>query len=156
MKISGRKFGVPEKWVVFPRNENEALRFKVKAVINFDVFAKLFPSPTPPIKTLPGGIQQLDVTDKDYKDSVQKWAEAKMHWMTLQSLSATPDLEWETVKDSDPTTWGNYQTELSEALTPGEIRHLIDQIVRINGLNEEAIERATNDFLATLAAANVA
>ncbi len=69
--------------------------------------------------------------------------------MILESLKATPNLEWESVNPSDPKTWGGYENELVDAgFSIPEISRVIDCVFDANGLNQKKIDEATKRFLA--------
>ena len=149
MKLNGQIISPNIEVIVLPRNPVDLI-FKTQAVLNFDDFEKLCPQPIAPKITRPGGVTSEDIEDPDYKEAIQKWALYKTHWMMIKSLSATDGLVWDTVNLSDPDTWENYMTEMSEAgLSPPEISRIMDGITTACGLNEEKIEAAQKRFLAT-------
>ena len=69
--------------------------------------------------------------------------------MFLKSLSATEDLEWETVDMSDPDTWGNFAEELDAVFTPAEQSAITDIVMSACGFNQDKIEEATRLFIAS-------
>jgi hypothetical protein len=155
MLIGGKKLDGPkEEVLVIPRQRDEDIIFKARAVLDYGDFDKLFPRPTPPVVIKPGGLKSLDITDQKYQDQINKWAESRMHWMVLMSLSATfksseEELKWETVDLGNPETWGNYQTELKEAgFSDGVIARIVNLVTSVNGLDQDKIDEATERFLA--------
>lgn len=154
MKIKGKKIqGANSAVVVIPRQSGD-LVFKVQAVLSFEDFEKLNPTPKAPIRLLPGNIRQENVEDPGYKARVQEWGLQKFAWLFLKALSATEDLEWEIVKLDDPTTWTAYTDELKDAgLAPAEVNVLESAVLDVCGLNSAKIEEATKRFLAGLEAA---
>jgi hypothetical protein len=95
----------------------------------------------------PGGIQIKNVEDPIYQASIKDWAGKRTNWIMIQSLRATPGLEWDSVKYDDPNTWANWETELQKVFTAPEISRIMDAITAANGLNEARIERARQSFL---------
>ncbi len=149
MKLNGQVIEPNIETIILPRSNSNDLIFKAQAVLNFEDFEKLCPRPIPPKITRPGGVVAEDIEDSKYKEQISDWAGYKTHWMILNSLSITEGLEWETVDFSDPVTWENYQTEMSDAgLSPADISRIMDGIMSACGLNEEKIEAAQKRFLA--------
>lgn len=148
MKIAGKKLKGPYiKTVVFPR-ENEPLVFKFQALLDDSEFEELCPRPEPPTKLRPGGIKELDVSNPKYKKAIEDWGLKKVYWQFLKSISATDNLEWETVDMKKPETWENYLKELSESFTEYEQIQLMNAYSEVQGLDQEKIDKATKDFLA--------
>lgn len=151
MKLKGEKIeGPQERVVVLPRQQGEDLVFKFGAVLDTDDFDKLCPMPMPPEKLLPGGGRSMNVEDPKYREAINDWAAKKTHYMYLKSIEATDELEWETVDWGDPETWSNYNEELMEAgLTEAERLKLLQVYSEVQGLDQEKIDAATKNFLAT-------
>jgi hypothetical protein len=151
MKLHGIKLeGAARKTIVFPR-ETGNLVFVFQAILNSEEFDKLFPQPTPPVKKMADGQKIREIKDPNYLKLQQSWAENKAHWMFLQSIAATPELEWETVDSQNPETWKNYETELiSAGLTESERLKMLQAYIEVQGLDDEKIKAATNSFLAGL------
>lgn len=154
MKINGKTFkGAFEKAVVFPRGDDRIV-FKVQAVLSYDDFDKLCPRPEAPIITRPGKSNMVDVDDKAYVESVNIWAVQRTNYLVLTSLKATEGLEWDEVKLGDPETWDKYQDELSSAgLTDTELGVLVNAVMEVNGMDEDKIKQATEDFLSEVVGA---
>lgn len=153
MKIKGKTLGTPNiEVVVFPRSDGDIV-FKAQAVLDYSDADQLDPEPSPPEVIKRGGARIKDPNDREYREKLEKWALRRSHWMFLKSISATPDLEWETVNASDPETWGNYSKELAAAgFTPIEISRLLQTVMDACGLNQKKIDEATERFLAGQAA----
>jgi hypothetical protein len=151
MKIHGIKIeGPASKTIVFPRSTGN-LAFVLQAVLDSDEFDKILSTPKPPVRLLPGGQKQTNIDDPDYRKKMDEWGTAKHHWMFLKAISATPGLEWETVKSDDPKTWTNYEAELIAAgLTDPERLRIMQAYIEVQGLDDKKIEEATNSFLAGL------
>ncbi len=150
MKMNGRKLSGPStEVVVIPKRDGE-LVFKAQAVLSYEDFYKLCPKPIPPTIVRPGGIKSQNTEDKDYLKAIEAWAANQTSWMILQSLKATPELEWETVDPVQPNTWDNYQKELKAAgLSDPEINRIVMCVIDANGLNNKKIDEATAAFLAS-------
>lgn len=153
MKLQGRKIEGPNtEIVVIPRSSGN-LVFKAQAVLDYEMFDKLCPLPEPRIATLPNGGHKRLEDEAGYQLALQNWAAKKTAYMIIESLKATEDLEWETVKYGEPETWENYKTELIGAgFSQPEISRIIEAISIACGINQKKIEEATSAFLATQAA----
>ena len=149
MKIKGQKITACNVFtVVIPKADNEYV-FQVGPA-NMDNFELLCPRPEAPTKIVPGSSTPItDVNNKDYKLKIDEYAEKRMAYMFVSSLSHTEELEFDSVDMSDSDTWKNYTDELKEAgFTDGEIVHLLHKVISANGLNNSIIDKATDDFLA--------
>ena len=149
MKIAGKIFSGPRvETLVLPRQDGEVV-IKARAVLNFDDFEAICHEPVPPLRMSPGGESAPLLTDKDYLKKLDLYAERKTHWMILKSLEATEGLQWETIDMDVPTTWVNYQKELTDAgFSFAEINMVVRLVVDACGLNQAKIEEATKRFLA--------
>lgn len=152
MKLNGKKIEGPNiEVVVIPRSSGN-LVFKAQAVLDYDIFEAVCPTPQPREIIKPGGERTLAFNEKSYQDAINVWASKKTHWMVLKALEATDDLEWETVNMDDPDTWANYQEELKGAsLSPMEISRIVNAVTCACGLDQRKIDEATAAFLAGLA-----
>lgn len=149
MKLHGKSLSGPAiEVVVIPRQDGD-LVFKAQAVLDYEPHDKINPQPKPPTVLRPGGVESVDMDDKKYNEKLDTWARQKFYWMFLKSLEATPGLEWETVKMSDPTTWEGYKEEMQTGgLAPAEIQRIELCVTNACGLNQTKIDEATNRFLA--------
>lgn len=156
MKVNGKKLSGPTiETVVIPRSGGN-LVFQARAILDYEPFNKLYPSPNPPEVLKPGGIRIKNVEDEGYKEAINKWATAQFDWMFIQSLRATKGLEWDTVKYDDPETWSNYREEMKESgLSPVEVSRIQMCVTDACGLNQDKIDEATKAFLAGQAQALV-
>jgi hypothetical protein len=168
MKIAGKKIvGSNIEYIVIPRplsfqlnpetqepqEVNNDIVFKATAVLSFENFEKICPPPTAPLSKRPGGESFQNVEHKDYKAKELVWGLNRTNWLILESLKATDDLEWETVKADDPSTWGNWNKELEDSgLNWKEISLIREGIWKANALNDEKIDQAKKRFLASLGA----
>jgi len=149
MKYAGKKFeGRSTEVVVIPR-QGFSVIFKAQAVLNYDNFEKLCPLPNPPKVMKPGGVTVSNVEDPKYLEAIGKWSGYKTTWMILESLKATPELEWETIDPLKPETWSNWEDELTDGgFSQAEITAIIGIVIDACGLNQTKIDKATKDFLA--------
>lgn len=147
MKIGTREFKNPhEETEVFPR-EGGPVVFKARAVLDYTAFNQLCPPPIPPFLKRPGQAAIKNISDPKYTLALQEYAEKKSSWMILESLKATPDLVWDTIKFDDSSTWKNWSKELEEAkFSQGEIQLILRAISRANSLDEAYLEEARKSF----------
>lgn len=149
MKMFGKDIEGPnEEVIVIPRSYGDIV-FMAKAILDYDDFDKLCPTPQPPQIMKPGGETSYNTEDPDYTKRLNEWAQSKTDYMILTSLRDTDGLEWDTIDYSDPETWKNYKTELtSSGFTPIEISRIINSVLTACSLNQDKIDEATKRFLA--------
>jgi hypothetical protein len=150
MKIGGEKINSDGLYEVFiPTSEDDGVIFKCKAVRNMVEFDKLVSEPDVPMMFKPGEKEGTpNLTDPKYIKKKAEYDTLRYSFFVLESLSATPDLEWETVDKADPKTWGNYATELGEVFTNIDVNKIINGVLRANSLDEEYVKLARERFLA--------
>jgi len=154
MKINGISvIGACEEVVVIPRQTHNFV-IRARAIADYEPFEKLCPQPKPPEIMYAGQtVATQNVEDEGYKEQFYAWAEKKAHWMALESLKITEGLVWDTVDMADPSTWSNYQKELSAAgFSSLEQGRILQCVARANGLDQSKIDEATESFLADQAA----
>ena len=139
------------EYVVIPR-QTKNLVFKFKPVLKTDEFDNYVKKPEPPKILLAGQTEaSLDFEDEDYKKKLFDYVQSQYNWMFLQSIKATEDIEWETVKDNDPATWGNYAKELLDSgFSTAETNMIVAGFNKANALDEKKLEAARASFLATM------
>lgn len=154
MKINGKKIDALHKDVLCIPRPSGDITFHAAAVISFDEFDKLVPVPKPPMTMYPGGKPPIpNFEHPEHLKAMESFGAKRANWLILQSLSVTPDLEWETVKMSDPSTWHLWDSELSAAgFNQIERLRIQGLALSVNSLNEEAVEMARKRFLAGRAA----
>lgn len=159
MKIKGQTIKPPaSELLVFPREDNQDLAFKISAVFDYSEFEALCPEPQPPQKLTPDGEKSIDFEDKDYLLLRNAWYSRKINWMYLKSMTPpTPESwEWESVTMSDPETWSRYLDELKAAyLTPSQINHLLNRVMKVNSIDEDKMKEAKNRFLTSSQSASI-
>jgi hypothetical protein len=153
MKIKGKKIEGPNtQYVVIPRGDGEDIVFEVKAIMDMSPFDKLCPQPKPPKKMLPGGQIIVNVEDPNFKAELNDWAAKRAVYITLSSLEPS-QIEWDTVKLDNPSTWSNYQKDLVNAgFSDFEIGRIINATLEVNCLDESKVEQARQRFLASMQA----
>ena len=146
MKLAGKTESRVAQVLVLPRHDGD-LVFKAGPVKSYEDFTKMVPQPEPPQVLVAGGKTITNTDDPDYNSSMMKWAELQTHYMIIESLKQTPDLEWETVEADMPNTWGNYAEELrSFGLVETEIVRLINLVKAANGLDDDLITEARDRY----------
>lgn len=149
MKLQGETLKVSNIiTLVIPKGDQKFV-FKF-GPCDYTGFTDLCPLPEPKEKIKPGVGKIKDTTSPEYIKSLEVWNERRIQYMIIKSLEHTPDLELETVDMSDATTWGNYTQEFLDAgFMDAEIARIINSAAQANGLNNELIDKATADFLAS-------
>lgn len=147
MKIKGAKPPKPSSIeVVFPR-EGGNIVFIVEPVMDlFAQYEKLYPEPKPPVQVVKGGEKITHYDDPAYRKKHEEWFATNTRWLIYQSIKGTPDLEFETVIEDDPTTWKNIETELLEFLTVGEYNILANKTTEASLPSEASIKEAIKVF----------
>lgn len=147
MKIKGRElYQLPEETIVIPRGGEEPIVFKARAVTDWAEFNKLVQEPVPPQRMVKGK-KESDFKNPSYLQRVAKYNELTNAWLILESLKATPDLEWDLVKADQPDSWLKLEEELRQFLLPVEIRRIIQGVFQANALDEKHVEAARKAFL---------
>lgn len=150
MKLNGKKVqGSNIELIVIPRGgEEEDVVLQATAVLDYKPFEAMCPEPKPPAKILKGGAKEYDLEAPAYKEAVKVYHERRTAWMILQSLKATPGLEWETVDPANYRTWTNYEQELKDSgFSHVEVQRIVVGVLNANCLNEARIEEARANFL---------
>lgn len=154
MKLQGKKIeGMNIATIVLPRENGTSIILKAQAVVDYDDFDKLCPTPKPPVRVMKGTTEEIPVlNDPKYLKELDDWAEKKSVWTTLKSLEATDGLEWETIDMDDHTTWLNFFKEIADSgITPAEYSYIQQKVMDVCGMNTKYLEEATESFLAELA-----
>jgi len=148
MKIGGKKPSAPKpETIVIPRNDGDIV-FLAAAVLDDTEFDSICPAPLPPIITKRGGAQSKDMEDRKYLEKLGQHSRKRFAWLILKSLSATPDLVWETVDLKNPDTWLLYDKELQNSgFVQAEINRIIQGVMDANAMNDEKIQQAKDRFL---------
>lgn len=153
MKIAGKKIeGRNTEVIILPRPLGQDIVLMAEAVLSMDRFNTLVQEPQPPMRVLPGGNKTAFVNDPNYKNQVLDFQAKRMAFLILESLKATKDLEWETVKEDEPSTWTLWSKELTDSgFSAIEINRIQTGVFTANCLNESLIETARDSFLRGMA-----
>lgn len=148
MKLNGHKIEGPNRdIVVIPRGNGNDIVFNVQAVLNMEPFEQTCPAPRPPLRKIQG-VDVPQFGDPAFKKALEKYGEQRMAWISLKSLEATPELEWDTVDIDDPSTWENIRTELHDSgFSDFEINRIFGGTYAVNSLNEAKVQAARERFL---------
>lgn len=150
MKVGGRSIEGPKKTlIVIPRQDGD-IPFHFVGVNDEATYDKKFPAPKPPVvKNVKLGTTGPNYEDENYKTKFELWVQAKTAWYFLESIKSS-NIEWDTVKLDDPSTFGNWQADLRAAgFSTGEINRLYDAFTETNMLTESMLEEARKRFLAS-------
>lgn len=151
MKFKGQKaLGPKPEYIVIPRGDDNIV-FIAKPILDYSGFDELCPRPTPPGILFPDGRKGQDVESPDFRNKLNEYLQLRTNWYIINALRETPEMEWETVNYSDPSTWGNWRKEFDEFLTEREINSVLDGIAVANGLDQAKIEEAKERFLVGMA-----
>lgn len=149
MKINGKKIEGPNIEIVVVSRLDGDIEFKCQSVIDFDDFEKLDPEPVVPWVRTPTQPARQNPEDPSYKKDLTEWQQRRFDWLCLESLKATPNIEWETVKADKPHSWKNWRDELKQSgLTPLEIGRILQAVLKANSVDEDKIDEARKRFLA--------
>lgn len=158
MKIRNKQLAPPKpvNVVIYREDEDgkpDNIIFQCGPVLDYVEFERLCPEPKPPLITnIKAGTSYHDPDDSKYKINMLNWGNLKLTWMMLSSLKATPDLEWETVKYDDPTTWKNWEKELKASLTESEFDKIRIGVYNANAPTENRRKEAMDVFTQSQAA----
>lgn len=149
MKLKGEILSIPNIKVIPIVRDDQTIVFQAAPVQTFDEFTKICPEPVPPMRDVPGKGMVVALESKEFKETMAKYNQQMMDYLVIKSLDATEGLEWDTVDLNNPDTYENFRTELQEAgLSAIEVTRLIGAVFEANSLNEEAIDKARENFLA--------
>lgn len=147
MKLRGNPLSLPEPIPFkFYRGPNEYV-ILCKAILDYKPFSQLCPEPVPPTVTPVKGVPYKDYNDKKYAPAVEKWRDLRWKWIVIESLSATPDLEWGDVKPNDPSTWDNLDKDLNSVFTPAEVTLLYNTIHEAQAPTQKTTKSAMDSFI---------
>lgn len=145
MKIGNVEVTRNEEVLVLPRPTGD-LVIKALAVSSMDEFETLCPPPKAPgIRTKEGF--KPDTDDETYRSLVSTRDEQRMHYLVIRSLEVS-EIEWETVKADNPSTWKEWTNELKAAgVSDIECGRIVTCVLSANSLNEEKLQAAREVFL---------
>lgn len=149
MLLNGQTLYKPNtRLLVIPRDcGNIAFTF---GPVDYETFDKVCARPSAPRIMRAGESTYSDnLNDPKYLEELREWSLKRFMYMVISSLSFTKELQFETVDISDPQTYSNLDSELKSAgFVEAEIARIYKTAIEANGLDDEAIEKAKQDFLA--------
>lgn len=129
----------------------QKVTIKAQVVSNIADFEKTFPEPQPPKRLVRGStVPQPHFGDPSYKTAMEDYAEARLVWMIVTSLSVTDDLEWDVInlEELETLTLDNLNKEFVDAGFPmATAGKVINLATSVNGLSEPMVEVARESFL---------
>jgi hypothetical protein len=121
-------------------------------ILDFTEFEELCPAPEAPEIKQDGKAPVRNYNDPTFKLQIEDNNLKRLNWIFLKAIEDTPNLQWDTVKMDDPSTWDNFSTELRDAgFTPVQITSLIQQVYTLQAVDEAKVDEARKSFLASLA-----
>ena len=145
MKIAGidPKLLPPEETLVLPRSSGNIV-FKARGLADMDEFNQLCPEPTPPVLQTNSG-QRYDTEDLGYQNDLKEHNKRRWSYYVIKSLQ---EIEWDTVKLDQPSTWSNWDTELkANGFTHAERNRVFNLVLEANALSDKKLEQARAVFL---------
>ncbi len=151
MRLHGQPISKPNVEICpIPRGEGNDIIFKCQAVLDMDEFDQLCPTPKIPLKVIKGNKKVEDPDSPSYKTLLNEYNANRINYIILKSLEATESLEWDSIKMGDPSTWANYEKEFkASGFSNIEVMRIVNTVMSANCLNEDRIEKARADFLAS-------
>lgn len=151
MKLNGQVVKGRNRVVIAiprPTREEGDLIFIAEAVEGYGPFERLVKEPKPPAKVKPDKTTIYDYNDQSYIIQLGLYNKKRIGWLILESLKATPGLEWDTVNMADPETYPNWERELKAAdLNQFEVNRVLNGVFEANCLNEGLVQAARESFL---------
>lgn len=134
--------------VVIPRKSGN-LAFYFQPVLDWEEdFDALCKKPNPPRVRLPNNVVNPKLDDPKYIAAMAEYIGRRSHYLFLRSIAKTEGLEWSTIKMEDPSTWANWEKELTAAgFTQPEQNAMFEAYLEANTLNDEYLDRARESFL---------
>jgi hypothetical protein len=96
---------------------------------------------------LKGNRKVADTEDKGYQTDVESHANKREAYIVVRSLEPS-QIEWDTVKLDEPSTWLNWEEDLKKSkFSIIEIRRVHRLVLEANCLDEAKLEEARKSFL---------
>lgn len=147
MKVQGITVKAPDPIEFKVIRGDDTIIFKAGPVLSYKRFDELCPEPKVPIGIKPGDIKVPHPEDPEYLKAVDEHNERRYQFLILTSLSATDELEWDTVNLDDPETWKNWDEEFaSSGITRHEVNELVSVITRAQGMDDLRFDEARKGF----------
>lgn len=146
MKIGGVQVTKAEELLVLPRNNGEPVVFRAIPVAIAEEFDSKVPMPVAPMVQKKDG-KYNDTNDPEYVKALKLRGERRFSLMIIRSLEPS-NIEWETIKLEDSSSWLNWEQELKDAgLSETECNRVVAAVMAANSLDEDAIKEAREAFL---------
>lgn len=144
MKIGGKSVKGPHECFLVIRDGEIVIR--AKAVPDFDEFNALCPEPKPPLLQTKDGLV-ANTKDVNYRQVKAIYDERFMCYIVIKSLEPS-DMEWDTVKINEPSSWVNWRQDLHDAgLSHFEVNRIQNLVMEANCLDEDKLIQAREVFL---------
>ena len=134
-----------EEVLVLPRGDQRIV-FKAVGIPSMEAFAKICPEPIAPGKLTKDGYVP-DAEEPGYKSIVEQYGKQRLGYMVVNSLLPS-QIEWDTVKIEDPSTWTCWEADLKSAgLSQIECNRVLGLVFEANCLDEAKLRKAREVFL---------
>ena len=134
-----------EEVLVLPRGDQRIV-FRASGLEDMEPFKALCPEPKAPGKLTKDGFVP-DTEDEGYKSVMEEQSKRRLAYMVVNSL-APSEIEWDTVKLDDPSTWTNWEVDMKAAgLTQVECNRVLSLVLEANCLDEVKLRKARELFL---------
>ena len=125
--------------LVLPRGDQRIV-FKAVGVPSMEAFTKICPEPVAPGKLTKEGYVP-DTDDVGYKAILAQYGKQRVAYMVINSLLPS-QIEWDTVKIDDPSTWTGWENDLKAAgLSQMECNRVLGLVWEANCLDEEKLRK---------------
>ncbi len=147
MKFKGKVIPAPEPVVLRFYRGGEVIELRIQAILSFDEFEAMVPLPKAPYEeNLKTGAKGHDYDDKVYLKKIEQYSEMKTNYTIVKGLSATTELEWETVKLNEPDTWKNWRDEMQKHFTEIEMNEIVQGMREANSPSQRRMREAFDSF----------
>ena len=148
MKLNGKEIsGANKVTLVLPRETGDDIVLTAEAIMDMSAIDKYLAQPQPKKMMGKGGEITFNHSDPQYKTQLISYEAKRVAWLVLESLRNN-DIEWETVDMENPSTWSNYNEELTEAgFSAIEVGRICGAVMQANSLDEAKLEAARAVFL---------
>lgn len=134
-----------EEVLVLPRGD-QVVVFRAKGVPDVDEFDRMCPEPKPPGKLTKDGYVP-DLADPDYRSVLGEYFKRRTSYIVVRSLEPS-QIEWDSVKMSDPSTWANWTIDLKKAgFSQMACNRILELVLEANCLDEAKLKKAREVFL---------
>jgi len=149
MKIGGQEVPKDPNYELVPLlRAGQTFMLKLQTVTDFSERDTMLPEPKPSKVLKPGGKETVNLHDPEYLRARNEHTGKMFNWVVLKAL-APSEIEWETVDMGDPNTWENWEKELkANGCTDADLGRIIQSVFNVQGLDQDKIDKARDDFLA--------